>query len=339
MGRDLYILLIYKKMKGEISSEEKTLLSRWLSENPEHQELELKLQADWAKGENYEPNISVNLEEEFSFLEARINAHEKQEKEARIVPISSNKHKWWALAASVAILIFAGVGIWNWKMSKEVWKIALTEELKGESIQLADGTKVFLNENSRLEYPVEFDGNERVVRLQGEAYFEVTKDVKKPFIVETGNTVTRVLGTSFNLKAYENEAFPRTKITLLTGSVYFEDKGKKQQVQLMPSQSVAYDPVQKRMGRIKYSTKNANFWHTNVLKFRDEYLEDVLFDLETHFGVEIVFPTQKIGGCRFNGRYENQAVHKILGLIAKTYGAELKETAEGTFELVGGQCK
>ena len=85
------------------------------------------------------------------------------------------------------------------------------------SLILSDGTQVWLNSESELEYPIQFIGKERIVKLKGEAYFEVKPDAHKPFIVQTGQMQTRVLGTSFNINAYENENAIYT--TLLSGSV------------------------------------------------------------------------------------------------------------------------
>ena len=113
---------------------------------------------------------------------------------------------------------------------------------------LSDGTKVWLNAESELDFPVDFIGKERVVRLKGEAYFEVEPDAAHPFVVETKDVRTRVLGTSFNIKAYDNEE--RVFTTLLTGKVKVSAVGEENEsVELTPGMQSDWQKEGKKNGR------------------------------------------------------------------------------------------
>ena len=107
---------------------------------------------------------------------------------------------------------------------------------RGETFKvvLSEGTEVFLNSDSRLAYPTIFKGKERVVSLEGEAYFKVTKDAKHPFIVKSGNLQVRVLGTEFNVRSYSPTD---VRVTLITGKVAVSDTCGIHSVEMMPGQS------------------------------------------------------------------------------------------------------
>ena len=131
----------------------------------------------------------------------------------------------------------------NYRDSSQTGKLAkpsviqlLTTPIgKDFKVVLADGTQVWINADSRLEYPSRFEGNRRVVKLDGEAYFAVAKDAAHPFIVQTDNMETRVLGTKFNVCGFQGKD---TRITLIEGSVIATNRKTRQQVKMLPGEEV-----------------------------------------------------------------------------------------------------
>jgi ferric-dicitrate binding protein FerR (iron transport regulator) len=175
---------------------------------------------------------------------------------------------------------------------------------------LPDGSTVWLNSGSSFSYPSRFDGD-RIVELSGEAYFKVEKQ-KEPFKVKTKYGEVEVLGTEFNIKAYDNETF---LTTLEKGSVVFTNKFGKQ-AKLEPGMQVVFDSVDFRMRRVE--TKLYTSWKDGQLIFRDEPLKNIITQLERWYNVEIVLQDDRIKNLKYNGTIEMESFSEVLELIKVT---------------------
>lgn len=183
------------------------------------------------------------------------------------------------------------------------------------SLKLADGSMVWLNSNTTLRFPVNFMGKKRVVELEGEAYFEVTKDKTRPFIVKTKGTDIRVYGTAFNVSAYKAENIQHT--TLAEGQVGVSRNGK--EYHLRPGQQVRID---EKTGLISVEEVNVDLycsWHKGSLLFENERLEDIMKRLSNWYDVEILFRNDYLRNLHFTGDLERYAdFTEILDLIRMT---------------------
>lgn len=150
------------------------------------------------------------------------------------------------------------------------------------AVVLTDGTKVWLNANSSLTYDVNFVGNERLVKLQGEAYFEVTPNKEKPFIVESKNQQVKVLGTHFNVKAY---TVSHVITTLLEGKVQVST-GAKERI-LKPGQSSVVGFNDSDIKVVPAICYEVNAWRNNEFAFYDATLNDISDELSRWYGVEV----------------------------------------------------
>ena len=189
---------------------------------------------------------------------------------------------------------------------KEEWNKVITS-IGGEYfVTLSDGSRVWLNANTELEFPVTFVADKRIVRLKGEAYFEVARDERKPFIVETAGMRTRVLGTSFNIKAYADERDERA--TLLRGSV---------EVSLAqpvpgnaPAPRMVLEPgmqAQWQAGGHALSVQAVNpgdviAWRRGEFVFNEEDISVVLRALSRWYGVEFIAETGEMETYTFSGK-------------------------------------
>lgn len=154
---------------------------------------------------------------------------------------------------------------------------------KDFKITLSDGTEVWLNAESTLYYPVNFVGEERMVELEGEAYFKVAKDEKHPFIVKTKNITTRVLGTSFNIKDY---AHSDSHLTLVEGKV--EARGKRTSIMLHPAQDACFN-TDGTINVQKVDTRLYTSWIEGYFYFEDASLSDIMRDLGRWYNLTIEF--------------------------------------------------
>ena len=234
MNKENYITLLFKKLKGDISLEEQSMLDVWTSQSSENEQLSTQIEKDWQLTEQYEaPNdIDLDIAGDFKRLQQRIeqsdNLIETPQDNLRIAhqPIGKvvglNKQKstsrWigWAAAAVIAL----AVGFWFTSqpaMGDTKLLVASTKYKAQKTVTLADGTKVWLNGNSELTYPATFEADHRTVQLTGEAFFDVTKNPTKPFIITTNKAKVTVLGTSFNVRAITAES--ATEVVVKTGKV------------------------------------------------------------------------------------------------------------------------
>lgn len=179
-------------------------------------------------------------------------------------------------------------------------------------VTLADGTKVWLNCESTLRYPVEFGDEKREVYLDGEGYFEVNKATEWPFIVNAEQMRVKVTGTKFNVKSYSTEPIAHT--TLVEGSVWaYTDQT---QVQLTPSEQFRYDKETGKTSVQKVDTELYTGWTEGMFVFRNQRLEDVMNDLARWYNMTLFFSTAEIKEIRISmnlNRYKN--IDDLLEII------------------------
>ncbi|MDR2414493.1 MAG: FecR domain-containing protein [Odoribacteraceae bacterium] len=153
------------------------------------------------------------------------------------------------------------------------------------SVILQDGTRVFLNSASRLEYPVMFGASSREVFLEGEAFFDVASDPGRPFVVRTGNAEARVLGTSFNLLAYADE--PVHELTLLSGGVEIASGGAV--TRLRPGTRASWEAPSLQVNVKEIDPATCSLWKENIIMLDERPLKVVARMLERWYDVNILF--------------------------------------------------
>lgn len=178
-------------------------------------------------------------------------------------------------------------------------------------IKLSDGTKIWLNSGTTLRYPERFAENSRSVSIEGEAFFEVAKMAHKPFTVNTTEMNIEVLGTSFNLSSYKEDA--TTKVTLVEGKVSVRDNTGKTIAQLIPGQMAVKNKQTNTLDISNVQTAFYSAWIEGKIYFDDEPLDQIAVKLERWFNVEITFANQQLKSHRFTGTIlRNKPVDQIM---------------------------
>ena len=152
-------------------------------------------------------------------------------------------------------------------------------------LTLSDGTRVWLNSETSIQYPVAFGAKERRVFVQGEAYFEVAKDAKKPFTVQFMSSSVTVLGTSFNIRAYPEEK--RSQTTLAEGSVRIYSPGSS--MLLKPGEQAEVSALSGEMVKQEVEVKNFTSWKDGRFVFEQQPLEDIMRTLERWYDIRVIF--------------------------------------------------
>ena len=195
------------------------------------------------------------------------------------------------------------------------------------SLELADGTRVWLNAESRLRYPVAFTGKERKVEMEGEVYFEVAKNKEKPFIVTVNGVDIRVLGTSFNVSAYQEDVVT----TLVEGKVQLK-KGN-EQVILSPNQQAIWSDDEFRVKQV--DARNFVLWKERVFYFEDVDLETILDDMARWYNVNIFYMNPALKEMKFSVEIRRYGdINEILRRIEQTKRVkfEIKDRTINVYE-------
>jgi ferric-dicitrate binding protein FerR (iron transport regulator) len=203
-----------------------------------------------------------------------------------------------------------------------------------KSIILPDGTKVWLNRESSLSYPEKFGSESRTVELTGEAFFDVTPDAQKPFLIQTGIAQVQVVGTSFNVKSYP--AMSATQVIVTSGKVKLSPTGNADEsVLLLPGEMGRSLKGSSKVTREQNPDVNFLAWKDHRLSFRESPLSLVAESIGNAYGVKIILSEDSIKQLLLTARYdENMNPHEILEIIALNFGLELKNEMPGEFLLV-----
>ena len=233
------------------------------------------------------------------------------------------------------------------KLQTVAYSIKNTINQTGERmlVKLADGSSVILAPGSKLQYPTFFQGSTRSVNLEGEAFFEVSKDPKHPFFVNSGNLITRVVGTSFTIKAYNGTK--EYKVIVNTGRVLVSQKASSKQINSLQPKTIAVIPNQ----QIVYNTSNRSLVKENLVQplmlsadvskdiftFNDTPLNKVISRIEEAYNVTITYNEKQIGGCPLTASLAEEHLLEKLDLISKALDVKYYIN-EGHIMLTGAGC-
>lgn len=345
MNKEFYIELIYKSLSGGLSDEEKQQLEDWLDAKPEHQKELETIENMWGMSANFTKDIEVDLDKDFEQLQQKIQAEPQQlaaEAIIRKLPQKENRQRkssWWKpLSVAAAVLLLAGAFyIFTNNNIETTQMLALETGDERKEVTLADGSKVWLNENSKLTYPNKMDGEKRMVSLEGEAFFDIERNPKQPFIIETNNANVEVLGTSFQVSAYEAS---KTEVIVKTGKVSLGKKNEVKPLILTANQVGGYDSTTDNYSFGKEEAINVNelSWQTNVLDFDNTPLKQVLADLENHFDIKLTLTNSDLLNCPFGSIFNAPKQQETLVAVCKVFELQMVPVNDKSFRLEGGKC-
>ena len=201
---------------------------------------------------------------------------------------------------------------------------------RGEEYQLtlADGTKVWLNSESKLTYPTQFASHIREVELEGEAYFEVMKNVKAPFFVKTKQMNIEVLGTSFNVSVYQDEE--NMKATLVEGSVKIvPNYGNSETLIIKPNEQAIFNIYADNINIKTVDAQSYGRWRVGVFAFNEATLEEIMRKLSRWYKIRIFFQDDVVRNYQFSGKLPRfKTCNVLLEMIEKTTDIqfEIKDT-------------
>lgn len=192
--------------------------------------------------------------------------------------------------------------------------IVVVEPGEKANVVLPDGSKVSLNSDSRLTYYNDYNEKERYLKLDGEAYFEVEPNTKKPFIVECVDMKVEVLGTTFGIKAYDNDEIISTVLNIGKIQIQTPDKT----LILKPNERVVYDRKAKHTQSATVNAADYTDWRHNRLRFDNESLQDIATTISRIHNVDIIFEEAHIKNLKFTGTIDNTNIETVLNTLSFT---------------------
>jgi ferric-dicitrate binding protein FerR (iron transport regulator) len=288
-------IIIQKYLQGRTSEEENLQLHQWTQLSPENKKRLFAEKDIWDTIDYHTNRKGYEAGAEFEILRRSLD-NTKSVRTIRPMTI---------LKIAAVFLISFGLG-WvsqyipfNNKQSST--EVTLQEIFvpKGQVNQvfLADGTRIWINSETRISLPSVFASNERSVNLDGEAFFEVAKDEKRPFRVNVNGQQIEVLGTSFNVRAYTNSKIIET--TLTTGRIQLQTGS--QTTILEPGEQSTFNKENKSIVISKVDPGPFNAWKDGRFEFHDEYLLEVFKVVERWYDVEIIINEAYFSGMHFSG--------------------------------------
>lgn len=347
MTQEKFWILFAKKLSGEATEVEIIDIQNLVNEHPEWQYAIQNLEDIWKHRQH---NDYMQEEDAYMLHLYRMNElnipFDNAPVETPVVSIKKNRKWYWVAASIIAGLaaVFGFPGIIETKDKKEAMAVQVNEVStrpgSKSKVQLPDGSTVWLNADSKLEYDKNFNGEMREVHLTGEAFFDVVKNPQKPFIVHTGSANIKVLGTAFNVKSYPDDK--TTETSLIKGSVEVTLKKRPgEKWMLKPNEKLVvlneYIQQEKELRpKIKSETRPylairqltyqkgdtvavEAAWTTNKLSFEDESFSEVAQKMERWYDVKFIFKNKIHEELMLHATFTTETIYQAMEALQYTF--------------------
>jgi ferric-dicitrate binding protein FerR (iron transport regulator) len=364
-GKHIDYDLIGKYLSGEISSGEAKKLETWRDASKENSAEFERIKKLWIEAESMTglTPAPVNTDAAWDLLHGRLFGEEdktktdtsqkaletdSKDKEPVVSPEEKDKsaepvverttiRSLYYYASRIAAVLIVGIIVYAifFMGGGEPEQIEVITDNTIKVTDLPDDSRITLNENSKITYPEKFKAKERAVELQGEAFFEVKPAEEKPFVILAHNALVRVLGTSFNVRAVEEES--EVTVTVEEGKVRLSDLDDVVFVDLERNEKGIFYRESGHIEKYEKAEGGEMFWRSRTLMFRNTELSMVFKTLERLFETEIIIKNEKILSCKLNSKYQDLDIDDILDRIAETFNLTIQKN-NNTFEISGDGC-
>ena len=311
--------------KQECSAEELAELKKWLANASSQNEVEEWLAENW---------ISTEESESFTLIETifkQIEEYESKHNYRTGLSVARIMKIYQKVAAFLLIpLIVAGILGWFVFQNQSGKLFSETFAPRGQKSQitLIDGTKVWLNSDTKIKYPGNFSTKQRDVFLEGEAFFEVTKNIHQPFVVHASGISVEVLGTKFNVRAYPNEAQIETSLFEGRVNLIVPETGKKkiqEEKELTPGQTLVFNKDENKLQEGKFPKEEIDGWKNNRLIFKDDTFSNLVKKVERWYDVKVVYDEKLFNDRRLTVElFEGERFERLMQIISLTLSVDYK---------------
>lgn len=315
--------LIARYLNGNLSEKDNTRLFQWIHENPENKKQFLKLKDTW------DASLKTASRETEQLL--KFYKRQASQKQTRIIPN-------WVYGISAAAILVIGLLLGGLlpsglpsKGTQQLESFYVPSGSRSE-LTLADGTKVKLNADSRLTVSPDFSSKNRIVRLVGEAYFEVQSDVKHPFKVQADKFEVLVTGTKFNVSSHAED---RQISTTLSEGIVQLTTIEKEVIHLKPGEKVSFDQKTMKPVLEKVNIETELAWVNGEFIFKEIPFSDLIKRLERWYDVKLRYQSTALETMFYSGSFKNQeTIWQVLDALKLTSPIDYKKKNFREFELI-----
>lgn len=306
-------------INSELTDEKMELVKNWINKTEENKNHFSELEKTWKMSGSIEPKpVVVDVDKAWNSVFKQIEPQQK------VIDINRKKSsitlKYILAVAAMLVVVFTVFKLSN---STELENVNLLAEHTILTETLDDGSIITLNENSMLSYPENFSKTERRVNLKGEAFFDIERNEKKPFIIDLPhNQYVKVLGTSFNIKALDNDSL--TTVYVSTGKVEFGDKSNK--IILVAGETGVINNKTNAVYKMtdSYSDLKNRYWQNQYLNFKGENLSEVITVLNDIFEDQTIIECQSTNELAISSTFDHKSLDYILDVITQTNELDLQ---------------
>ena len=326
-------LLIAKHLGKELDEEQNKQLNQWLAESDKNRKELSEAEKIWELSDTKDSNL-FSTDRGWKKMSDRIH----QGSSKRIMGDRRIFLQPLRIAASILVLIGLATFVYLFIGNSKFVNVTATNEKILAPIVLPDGTKVSLNIGSTIKYPKSFEKSAtRTVELTGEAFFDVTHNAAQPFIIHTPKAQVKVLGTSFDVEAYQNS--DSVQVVVKTGIVELSSITNNDAIKLTKGSSGVYYVNNNKLIKTVSSDVNAFAWKTNEIIFDNANLDYVSKTLSRLFHSSIRFENESLKKCRYDANFiHGEDLDSILKTIKETLNLEIKKI-NNTYIISGAECK
>lgn len=319
--------IINRYLTGQCSEEELIEVNAWMKESEENARQLFRME------EIYHLGKFDQYTDEQRILRAEKQLYKKLDEEKGKQSKILSMHRWMKYAAVIAAMLVMGGGIGYWfyqSGNNQQMMVAVASEGIVKEVVLPDGSKVWLNNAATLKYPREFSEKERNVYLEGEAYFEVTKNRHKPFTVQSDAIRVRVLGTTFNLKS--DKRCRIAEATLIEGEIEVKGNKEEGQIILTPGQRAELNKNNGRLTVKQVDAKLDAVWHDNLIPFQKADIFTITKALERFYDVKIILSPDIQTGKTYSGVLKRKSnIESVLKSLQNSIPIDYKIVGNNIF--------
>ncbi|WP_276485131.1 FecR family protein [Paraflavitalea pollutisoli] len=328
--------LFHKYLANNCSREELEEFWQLMSELSENDLVHQELQALWHQEEELPSPAQEELDRVFARVQQRAAPYETSYQPP--VRRMRTTIRYALVAASLLLCVALGWWYFSGTRQRPASEPGLLADNQRRTITLPDGSVVVLNKKSHLDYPSAFSDSVREVYLTGEAFFDIQHNPSKPFIVHSGAYVTRVLGTAFNIRAYDRDSL--VAITVERGKVQVQRSGEEKALSVLTAgDQLVIDKKTTAPHMAKADVKMVTQWKTSDLVFDDLRFEEAAAIINRQFNITLLFDQEALRNCRFTVDVTGKELDEMLDILTQLTRSKWIQLDEHTIRLEGEGCK
>ena len=307
---------ITRFIAGDCSADEQRVISGLIQSNAEYKKIFEEMSGTWKLAGVSVTSGEFDVNGAWEKVSSRMEAASPVKVNKPVVRQMPVRGIGW-YAMRVAAVLIIGLAISQFFFNRSNEKTFTSGTTTSAPLSLSDGSTIFLNSASTIKFPEKFGGNNREVYFWGEAFFEIAHDPSRPFIIESGDARIKVLGTSFNVKAYPESN--RIEVVVNSGKVLFYHVDKSDnilgQVTLTKGEKGIFDRITGQIARLVNDEPNYLSWKTGVLVFSETSLDKVLGAIGQKYGVTFSLADKDLCQLKLTATFDNESLDSVLEVL------------------------